>query len=450
MINLKDYASFDARRPLTTDEDLNRLLSISKSMSEKSKQKEPDSDDFLTDEEVEENAALYNLWEYVSDELRFTSDPQNPTNPQDAVKVSRTLGTEEHIENIKKILLTDYKDNPSLLKTLQSLNFAETIQDADNIFNKFVEKTEEEENFREGLNDFIKVHKDTPIAYNTLLAEAHSLFTNEEIKNPYENDIVDINNEINRYRESIWKEIELGEYYDGKIKVIKKTPNCITMNIGDKEIKFSKKDMNILCERGFCRYFNFWKDSYCVPSFLLVDHIHDRHNVLSVIIDSLKEKNQDLYYAFFDYNWENHPEINSIFARKHAGDSYSYIEDVNSYTSEIDFKNTFHSELDDTSLDLLGKTKEQLNEENTSIANIIYNTKWAEENPELFDETFNKLAELSNHANEIRDKANERAREIFMEKFGTDNPVVQDKKTGHNIAKIYMEAREEAYKEFLL
>lgn len=208
--------------------------------------------------------------------------------------------------------------------------------------------------------------------------------------------------------------------------------------------------MNILCERGFCRYFNFWKDSYCVPSFLLVDHIHDRHNVLSVIIDSLKEKNPDLYYAFFDYNWENHPEINSIFAKKHAGDSYSYIEDVNSYTSEIDFKNTFHSELDDTSLDLLGKTKEQLNEENTSIANIIYNTKWAEENPDLFDETFNKLAELSNHANEIRDKANERAREIFMEKFGTDNPVVQDKKTGHNIAKIYMEAREEAYKEFLL
>jgi hypothetical protein len=63
MINLKDYASFDTRRPLITDEDLNRLLSISKSMSEKSKQKEPDSDDFLTDEEVEENAALYNLWE---------------------------------------------------------------------------------------------------------------------------------------------------------------------------------------------------------------------------------------------------------------------------------------------------------------------------------------------------------------------------------------------------
>lgn len=240
MINLK-YYFLDAHRPLTTDEDLNRLLSISKSMSEKSKQKLSDSKDFLTDAEVEENTAFYNLWGYVSDELSSDTNSLESTNLQNTVKASRTLGTEEHIENIKKILLTDYKDNPNLLKTLQLLNFAKTIKDADDIFNKFVEKTEEEENFKEGLNNFIKVHKDTPIAYNTLLAEAHSLFTNEEIKNPYESDIVDINNEINRYRESIWKEIGLGEYYDGKIKVTKKTPNCITMNIGDKEIKFSKK-----------------------------------------------------------------------------------------------------------------------------------------------------------------------------------------------------------------
>lgn len=239
----------------TTDEQLNKLFEMSRNI-QKSHGFGLEESGFIREHLIQTADEQYknDIKLYIENPVINEIDGKN-------FKISRPSNVDEHVEKLANVLKKDYTDKKGLTSVLQALSFVSTIEKADVIFNKFIESCEKSDEFMDGLEKFKNDVEKNGIAHHSLLEEAHSIFTNEPIKNPYENEYRQITEKIEAEKERVWKELKVGSYYYGNFAITKKTKKYITVEFGDRKERFSKDDMNVYDKTGICNYFNLWNSN---------------------------------------------------------------------------------------------------------------------------------------------------------------------------------------------
>lgn len=317
----------------------------------------------------------------------YEFDPLEPCTP----KVEPTE-LNNHINRLIDLLQKDYSDKPDTMKIIADLTRSKSEEEADFIFNEFVRECEESDLFHDGVMELQETVKNKGIIHNSLLEEAHFLFTKEEPKNPYEKEFQEIDAYIESEKEKVWKALKVGTYYDNRFAITKKTKKYVTVEYGDKSGRFCKDDMTIFNKRGICTYFNLWDESSlewdgdCLATVFCTD----KQDVLTFI----KGYGEDIADDYLQSYWNNRPlyiknvshsswELSdhpSTFYKEFGYDTlkkYGTMEPRNFWNKSLIYK-------DDS-----GCTAEELTEtmvNNKAIKDIIYTTSWADTKPEAFND----------------------------------------------------------------
>ena len=358
MIKNTDGDVFTATtHPLVDENQIANLLNISESMRTKRY-----GVDTYTD--------FDNCYNDTIDYLKDVYD--SPEQTDECSIVSNDV--EAYVSNIKKVLLNDYKNNPKTMNILVNLNYVKTVDEASMLFNNFVNDVESTESFIKGYHDFVKSHEGVKPKYNSMLAEAHEIFTGETVENPYISEFSKVDNQINIIKDKVWKKIKPGEYVDGRVKITKKTRCTLTINFwGIETIKFSKKDMSIIDPFGFHNYFNLWKNDFCMPVYQILED--------SSLYDLFKNMDDTLMATYFEYCWENRP----YFIKESWNKYINYLSDFprpetykirvldTGYPLDF-FRNTIIHYFEEK----LKQNQPDFNTSNVELKNILIDTKWDE------------------------------------------------------------------------
>ena len=298
-----------------------------------------------------------------------------------------------HINQLIDLLQKDYSDKPGIWEVIVCLTRSESEEEADFIFNEFVRECEESDLFHDGVIELQETVKNKGIIHNSLLEEAHFLFTKEEPKNPYEKEFQEIDAYIESEKEKVWKALKVGTYYNNLFSITKKTKKYVTIEYGDKLGRFCKDDMTLFNKRGICTYFNLWDenslewDGDCLATVFCTD----KQEVLTYIKEQYGEEIADDYLQSYWNNrplyiknvslksWElsDHP---STFYKEFGYDTlkkYGTMEPRNFWNKSLIYK-------DDSGCTVGELTEKMAN--NKAIRDAIYTTSWADTKPEAFND----------------------------------------------------------------
>ena len=285
----------------------------------------------------------------------------------------------EHINHLIELLNKDYDDKPGTLHVIANLTRASTKKDADLMFENFVNECDESDKFHDGVMELQEEVKNRGIVHNSLLEEAHYLFTKEEPKNPYEKDFNELNAYIASEKEKVWKALKVGSYYDNRVAITKKTKKYVTVEYGDKSRRFCKDDMIIFNRQGICSYFNLWDEESldyrgdCLSTLFCTDK-QDILEYLDKYDESVKDECLQLL-------WKSRPTYVS-------GDAFNIsLKTFNKEYGYSTLKELGHISpfilFDDT--DTVQKSVEN-KIKNEALKNVIYSTNWEKTNPNAYND----------------------------------------------------------------
>ena len=299
---------------------------------------------------------------------------------------------ENHINRLISLLQKDYSDRPNTMNVICNLTKTESEEEANFMFNEFVKVCEESDLFHEGVIDLQETVKNKGIVHNSLLEEAHFLFTKEEPKNPYEKEFQEIDAYIEAEKEKVWKALKVGSYYDNRLAITKKTKKYVTVEYGDKSCRFCKDDMTLFNKLGVCTYFNLWdkkslkRDGDCLATVFCTD----KQNVLTFI----KGYGEDIADEYLQSYWDNRPpyiknaSLSSWELSEHPSifyEDFGY-STLKKYGTMVprNFWDKVTIYKDDSGCTVVDQTEKMAN--NKAIRDAIYTTSWGDTKPEAFND----------------------------------------------------------------
>lgn len=362
------------------------------SITEKSKITKSVLDDLLS---KQQDTSIFEKSKYDEQlyEDLYEFDPLESCTP----KVEPTE-LDSHINRLIDLLQKDYSDKPDTMKIIADLTRSKSEEEADFIFNEFVRECEESDLFHDGVMELQETVKNKGIIHNSLLEEAHFLFTKEEPKNPYEKEFQEIDAYIESEKEKVWKALKVGTYYDNRFDITKKTKKYVTIEYDDKSRRFCKDDMTLFNKRGVCTYFNLWdensleRDGDCLATVFCTD----KQNVLTFI----KGYGEDISNDYLQSYWNNRPlyvknashfscwelsDYPSTFYKEFGYDTlkkYGTMVPINFWDKVTIYK-------DDSGCTVVDQTEKMAN--NKAIKDAIYATSWADTKPEAFNDMLNNV-----------------------------------------------------------
>ena len=328
----------------------------------------------------------------------------------------------EHVDHLIRLLNKDYGDKPGTLHVIANLTRVATKKDADRMFEDFVNECDESDKFHDGVMELQEEVKNNGIIHNSLLEEAHFLFTKEEPKNPYEKEFQKISEHIEAEKEKVWKSLKVGKYYDNRVVITKKTKKYVTISYGKKEGRFCKDDMTIFNKSGVCDYFNLW-DEYTLDyhnDCLSTMFCTDKQDILSYL-ESFDENIKDAYITDI---WRSRPwYVKQSFVHTPGNDANTPVEFHKSYGYDT-LKNCSETTEELTrevfDLDAAKMTERAL--KNEALKNIIYSTPWESEIGESFNSISNDIPVVDTTT--LTDEDIDKIKSVYEEAHG---PVKNEK-----------------------
>lgn len=317
---------------------------------------------------------------YEFDPLEACEAKENPTE------------LDNHINRLIDLLQKDYSDKPDTMKVIGDLTRSKSEKETDFIFNEFVRECEESDSFHDGVMELQETVKNKGIIHNSLLEEAHFLFTKEEPKNPYEKEFQEIDAYIESEKEKVWKALKVGTYYDNRFAITKKTKKYVTVEFGNESRRFCKDDMTLFNKRGICTYFNLWDenslrwDGDCLATVFCTD----KQDVLTYI----KGYGEDIADDYLQSYWNNRP----LYIKNVSLKSWELSDHPSTFYKEFGYntlkkygtmepRNFWNKSLiykDDSGCTVGELTEKMAN--NKAIRDAIYTTSWADTKPEAFND----------------------------------------------------------------
>lgn len=329
---------------------------------------------------------------------------------------------DNHINRLIDLLQKDYSDKPDTMKIIADLTRSKSEEEADIIFNEFVRECEESDLFHDGVMELQETVKNKGIIHNSLLEEAHFLFTKEEPKNPYEKEFQEIDAYIEAEKEKVWKALKVETYYNNLFSIIKKTKKYVTIEYSDKSCRFCKDDMTLFNKRGICTYFNLWDENslewdgdclatvFCTDKQDVITYIRERYgeNITDEYLQSYWN-NRPLYIKnanhFSCWELSDHP---SIFSKEFGYDSlkkYGTMKPRNFWNKALIYK-------DDSGCTVVELTEKMAN--NKAIRDAIYTTSWADTKPEAFNDMLKNVPIVDTR--DLSEDDISKIKELYVEK----------------------------------
>lgn len=322
---------------------------------------------------------------------------------------------DNHINRLVGLLLTDYSDKPGTMNTIADLTRSKSEKEADLIFNEFVRECEKSDLFHDGVMELQETVKNKGIIHNSLLEEAHFLFTKEEPKNPYEKEFQEIDAYIESEKEKVWKALKVGTYYNNSFSITKKTKKYVTVDYGDKSCRFCKDDMTLFNKRGVCTYFNLWDENSLKSSgdCLATVFCTDKQDVLTFI----NGYGEDIANDYLQLYWNNRP----LYIKNASHNFWEISDNPSTFYKDFGYdtlKKYENMELRNFSMynDDSEYTVDALTEKmakNKAIKDAIYTTSWADTKPEAFNDML-KNVPIVDTMNLSEDDIN-KIKEIYVE-----------------------------------